>query len=166
MQDDFGFAGTVEAHRLLVDALPFPVLLLEADRDDHRVLLANHALHRLLGDGHAVEGRPLAEVLPLEPASPDAADEIGDLLDAVVSHGISGHHVELRQLPGVPDAGPTALHTQWWVTLEPLRRDGRVWAVLATLVDDLAEGWVGTRRGRREVLHELLSQRTATEVYA
>lgn len=135
-------AATVEAYHHVVDALPFPVLVADPEAADWPVLLANPAMHRLVG-GDPV-GQPLDDVLGLRLLGEEGGDPT-DLLDAArrAAGGVSGHRAEVR---GV-------LRTRWWVTLEPL--GDPAWGVMLTFVDDLGEGWSGTRRHRRDVLHDL-----------
>ena len=150
----------------LIDALPFPVFVVDARAPKWPIVLLNPACEDLVGQGDAVLGRPLADVLEPIAFTPAPDDVLDELLTAVARGAtpVSSRRVEVL----ARGAGDQPVASRCWLSVTQLADDDGVWGIVGTLLDDVGEGLGGPRRLRRDVLRtmatDLVTDRPLSEI--
>lgn len=138
------------AYHHVVDALPSPVVVLDARSAGCPILVTNAAFDRLTAALGPAGGRFLHELVDTGPASPTS------MCHAIRAAG-DGERGQRLRLGLTQDQGDGRL---WWVTLEPLRDDDGVWGVLAAFAAEPAVDALQEGSDRQHVLAQLAQRMT------
>ncbi len=134
----------------MVDALPWPVVVLDARSVGCPILVTNAAFDRLTAALGPAGGRFLHELADTRSASS------ASMCDAIRAAG-DGEGKQRLRLRLTHEQGEGRL---WWVTLEPLHDDDGVWGVLAAFAAEPATDALPASGDRQQVLTQLAQRMT------